>query len=300
MSGPARDSPLVDPAAPLPDRIGDIGVYPSAPDLDDVPDGVHPYAPNHALWSNGSDKTRHLALGTGTVIDTEDPQAWVFPVGTLVFKTFAYDAMPIETRILRRDADGWDYAVYQWDDDGTDATRLALDDRVAVAQDGFDHTIPARLDCRLCHETAPQAILAIDPQQLSPATIDELDQAGRLSHPVDAHDPVDDPDPRAAALLGFFYGNCVHCHHGGTGDNASFDLRPDVAWANTIGQPTQSSASAVGIRIVAGDAASSVLFQAVSGEHDDPDLEDMPPVGVDRRDAATIEQLRVFIEELPG
>jgi hypothetical protein len=42
-----------------------------------------------------------------------------------------------------------------------------------------------------------------------------------------------------------------------------------------------------------------MLFLAISGEHDDPEIKDMPPVGVDVRDTASIETLRSFIGGLP-
>ncbi len=44
--------------------------------------------------------------------------------------------------------------------------------------------------------------------------------------------------------------------------------------------------------------ASSILFQAFSGETDDPEVGDMPPLGIDRRDAEAIEVLRGWIASL--
>lgn len=293
---------LTDPSAPLPATIRELGVFPAAPDLDVTPEGALPYAVAYPLWSNGSEKRRHLVLPPEEVIDTADPDAWAFPVGTSILKTFVYGDAPVETRVLRRTGEGdWEYAAYEWTADGTDAVLLDLDGRVSVPQEGFAHTIPARLDCRACHDHPTQAhpVLGLSRAQMSTTTVSELESAGVLSASVQAAPAIEAASASATAVLRFFYGNCVHCHHGGEGDNASFDLRPDVALANTVDQPTASSASAAGTRIVPGDPGAGVLFQAVSGEHDDPEVEDMPPVGVDVRDAASIEALRAFITELP-
>ena len=301
--GLPEGSPLRDATKPLPETIGQLGLYPSAPDLTDVPAIALGYTPSYPLYSNGSDKIRHLVVPDGARIDTSDPDAWVFPDGTLIFKTFAYDGVPVETRVLVKSPDDgqWGYAVYQWDDTGTDATLLSLEDRVAVPQDaGFSHTIPAELDCKLCHDTAEHPVLGLTHAQLSGTdggdTLDPIADA-LMDVPAVAA-PIDTGDAASTELVRYFYGNCVHCHNGGRGDNASFDLRPDVALLNTIEQPTQSSASADGIRIVPGDPSTSILYLALSGEHDDPDLEDMPPVGIDLRDATTITKLKTFIESL--
>ncbi len=296
------DSPLRDATKPLPPTLGELGLYPNAPDLTDVPSVAIGYAPSYPLYSNGSDKTRHVVVPPGERIDTTDPDAWVYPRGTLIFKTFGYDGVPVETRVLVKSVDDgeWGYAVYQWDDTGTDGTRLSLDDRVAVPQDGFEHTIPAELDCKLCHQTAPHPVLGLTRAQLAGADGgDGLEAlASVLDDTPNPAAPIDTGDTASTEILRYFYGNCVHCHNGGRSENASFDLRPEVALANTIDQPTQSSASADGTRIVPGDPSTSILFLALSGEHDDPDLQDMPPVGIDRRDAETIGKLRTFIEAL--
>src|SRR5690349_17488013 len=41
-----------------------------------------PFSPRYPAWSDGMEKSRYLALPTGTSIDTSDPNEWQFPVGT--------------------------------------------------------------------------------------------------------------------------------------------------------------------------------------------------------------------------
>ena len=302
---PAPGTLLADPSAALPDDLADLGIYPAVPDLTVVPAGVVPYEPSWPLWSNGSAKHRYLAMPAGTQIDVADPSAWRFPAGAVLVKTFLYDdgegcAVPVETRVMRMTDDGsWDFAAYGWDETGESATRLDLTLPVPrpVQVDGetFDHHVPAEIDCRSCHETGLGDALGLDPTQLSAAQLQVLQPW--LSAPV-TPTPVPASDEATEAVLGLFVGNCVHCHNGGDGPAAAFDLRPAVALANTIDVPTDSSASAAGIRIVPGDPEASILFAAYSGETDDPEVSPMPPVGVDRRDAASIERLRTFIEGL--
>jgi hypothetical protein len=309
---------LDDPLAEFPETLSELGLYPMLPDRSVVADVAIAYTPAWPLWSNGSDKHRFLVLPPGTAVDTSDPDRWVFPVGTVLLKTFAYAsepdahgcARPVETRVLRKtDPATWDYAAYGWDPDGLDGPRLDIAEPVPIDVDGPEgplvHHVPARIECRSCHESAIGEVLGFERLQLSapgddgaPSRLVALTQVGILDT---SNDPVlvEHPDDTTRHVLGMLTGNCVHCHNGSGGPSSSFDLRHDVALANTIDVPTDSSASASGTRIVPGDPASSILFLAVSGEGDDPEISAMPPTGVDRRDAESIERLRAFILQLP-
>ncbi len=315
-STPAGDDTLVhNPLDDWPDTLQGVGLYPDAPSLSVVADVAVHYAPAWPLWSNGSAKHRYLVVPQGAVVDSSDPDGFVAPVGTLAFKTFIYDdgvrgcARPVETRVMRKTEDGtWDYAVYGWDPEGQTADLLDIAAPVPIdvvgADGAFEHNVPARIECRACHESALDELLGFSRLQLSEPLADgrqdqlaALQASGVLSTAV-APQLIEHPDPTTRDVLGLFAGNCVHCHNGSLGPSSSFDLRPDVALANTIDQPTQSSASASGIRIVAGSPQTSILFLAFSGETDDPEVSAMPPMGVDVRDAAAIEVLRTFILEL--
>ena len=161
------------------------------------------------------------------------------------------------------------------------------------------HTLPARLDCRTCHETSEatlgQPVLGIGPHQLS----DALAAAAPFSTP---------PEPLAVsgrtsaetAALGYFVGNCVSCHTGGEGTNASFSLFPEDAVERTVDQQTQSE-TGEGIRVVPGDPESSVLFVTVVDARE-PDyngaFKAMPPVGLNVTDPEVEAILRSWIETL--
>src|SRR5690606_5866367 len=89
--------------------------------------GVEVYAPEFELWSDGAVKERHIWLPPGEVIDALEPDAWRFPVGTKLWKTFSRtDGRPIETRLILRTGAGPDEVVmtsYLWRADGSDADR---------------------------------------------------------------------------------------------------------------------------------------------------------------------------------
>lgn len=301
--------PITDPATDWPASIGELGDIDGNAWRPDRPDGGEAvaYDVGHPLWSGGTEKARWLLLPAGEVIDDRHHAEWQFPDGAVAFKTFQTGRRRLETRAVRQLQRGrWDYAAYLWDADGRDAELLSLEEPVAIDLGGGDvHTVPAASQCRECHEAAATAFLGIGKLQLAGARVaggtelERFDSLGLLARGA-PEDPtgVSHGNDDVAAVLGWMVGNCVHCHNGGERDNSSFDLSPDVALANTVEQPTTSSASAAGIRIVPGAPEDSILFLAVSGEGDEPEIKPMPPVGIDRRDKAGIAALRAMIEGL--
>ncbi len=297
------DSWSADPLSPLPEDFAELGIYSEPGDPESVPDAAVAYEPRWPLWSSGSEKHRHFVLPAGAVIDNSDA-AWVFPPGTAFFKTFGYPRdgvfVPVETRVMHVEEDGGRaFEDYQWDPEGVSARKLEITFETEVTVETDDgplvHTIPARLQCRECHESAPSFVLGFEELQLGPSM---LDLQGSFAQPVPQPRELDGGDDTTDAVLGLLVGQCVHCHNGTDGPSSGFDLGPDVALQNIIGVETESSAMAAGIRIVPGDPANSILFQAFSGETDDIEVSDMPPLGIDRRDPEAIELLRGWISGL--
>lgn len=307
---PPADPWFVDVERPLPEWLSEVGLYADLETLEPAA-GLVVYEPPHPLWSNGAAKARLLYVPPGARIDASDPVAWDFPVGTVLVKTFTFDdvegrsgPVAVETRLLFRRAEGWRYAVYLWNAEGTEARRL--DERWAprplrltdAAGRTVRHTVPGALDCEACHETHRGApVIGIDPLNVPPALV----AAGVFAAPPAT---VEMPARSAAekAVMGYLVGNCAHCHHGaGGGVNASFSLLPADLVANTVGRPTASSASGAGVRVVPGDPEGSALFEAVvraPAPDYDGDFKPMPPVGVDRVDPEAERLLRAWIEEL--
>lgn len=325
-SGPSGSAVFLDHlSGELPESIAELGLYADPSERGQVHPRAERYSPAQPLWSSGSEKDRYIVVPEGAAVDSSDGQAWSFPVGTLLLKTFSYpDAEQpsglrvIETRVLRREAEEFSYAVYLWSEDGSSATLVDLSrsHAVPVELEGerFDHVVPTRLDCRKCHESQVVPVLGFDELGLNapldpvssesassestPTQLEALLQAGLLSQaPPSPAQAVTHDDPETARVLSYLEGNCTHCHNGGDRASAAFDLRHPVALANLIDQETQGKALS-GVRVVSGQPDQSALWLALS-RADIEGIQPMPPVGVDRVDQAALELFESWIARLP-
>jgi len=301
---PSEPTLVNTPTLAFPATLSEVGLYEDLVELKPAP-LVVPYTPRAALWSNGLLKERFIVVPEGEVIDA-DTSTWVFPENTLLFKTFLGDDGPVETRVLRTTDAEPEFATYRWD--GDEAVLLdglrGVDVEVAVADGNTPHQIPSTRSCEQCHESSTSPVLGFGPLELSgddadsEKQLDRLVSAGVISEEPKLDSALDKFEGNELAVLSYFVGNCVHCHNDSGGISSSFDLSPAVAFDAIVDHPTESSASAAGIRVVPGDPEASILFQAVSGETDNPEVKPMPPLGVQRRDETGIELLRDWIEGL--
>ncbi|WP_242356959.1 MULTISPECIES: hypothetical protein [Anaeromyxobacter] len=336
----SASAPALDPAgteetsvAKAPPRLADTGLYADAATRRIDP-AVLPYTPQYPLWSDGATKRRWIRLPPGSAIDATDPDAWVFPIGTRLWKEFSFGRR-IETRYLERVADGsWIFAAYVWTDDGADAV-LAPERGIrgaAESRPGVPHDIPSVYDCRACHEGGPTPVLGFSALQLSPdrdplAAHAERPGAGDVDLPalvargllrglpeallrrpprIAAQTPV------ARAALGYLHANCGICHDA-RGPLATLGLslaqrvgpgaRQDAALATAVGvasrfRPAGTPEGDVPSRIRPGDPDRSVLLARMASR--DPLLQ-MPPLGTHAVDGAAVALVSRFIRELrPG
>lgn len=305
---PAGPMLIDEPLGDFPSALSGLGLYPSG-GIDQVDERAFEYAPTHELWSNGSQKFRYLVLPAGTKIAADDAEEWTFPSGTLIFKTFAYpradgSLRPVETRVMRLTASGkWEFASYRWTSDrGGIRAELEVAELVSVDAFGetFDHAIPSLRQCRQCHEAGSRRTLGLNDRSM----VDVIDGSSELERLIAAgwvdlggREPTSIPesDPQERAVIAYVWANCTHCHNGEALPSASFDLAPEVFLANTINRRTESEAASAGVRIIPGDPDGSVIVGAML---DDDDARAMPPIGVQRRDAAAIEQISQWIAGL--
>jgi hypothetical protein len=306
--------PLVDdPLGPMPTRLSESGIFEDLKERKPNAKAIA-YEPTLQLWSNGSAKERFVFLPKGKRIDNARREHWEFPAGTLFVKTFhfpqAKDQSPIETRIIRRLEDGWDYQVYRWRDG--DGHLLALDRSLPVRlrtpdDELIQHAIPSRFDCKNCHEHNETVIIGFDELRLNSVLENEVQTQLELLAERDLFTTAipEEPlrivgdDPTERAVLGYMHGNCAHCHNASPQAESRLDLTFQAALSNIIGRDTEGSGQAVGVRVVPGAPGESVLFQALSLESDDEDLKPMPPIGVQLIDAEAVELFRGWIEALP-
>jgi len=200
--------------APLPQHLRDTGWSPN----------VRSYAPQYPLWSDGADKRRWLVLPPGASIDASQPDAWVFPPGTKLWKEFSHEGRRVETRYIERGTDGrWRYATYVWNERGDDALLAPAEGaRASLVPEapGGRYDIPAQADCRACHEGTAVPVLGFSALQLSSELRALVAQGVLRGLPA----PMLEDPPRIAATspveraaLGYLHANCGHCHNDSAG-----------------------------------------------------------------------------------
>ena len=255
------------------------------------------FSPQYPLWSDGAHKRRWIHLPPGTAIDASRPDAWEFPPGTRLWKEFSLDR-PIETRFIERLQDGtWRYAVYVWNEEGTDATLAPADGIAALAtHDGY--SIPSETDCRACHEGAAVPVLGFSALQLS-SDRDPLAPHADVSTDVDldgltARGLITNLSPSAArpriaassaierASLGYLHGNCGHCHN----DN---DTRVPVDL--TLAQSVAGNSDRVLHSLM---KVSNRLLARMSSRNPQ---QQMPPIGTRHIDTEALALLERWISE---
>ena len=221
--------------AKAPQTLQETGLYSDFATLQVDPAHLA-FSPQYPLWTDGATKRRWISLPPGSAIDASDPDAWVFPVGTRLWKEFSFDGRRVETRYLQLLADGeWLYAAYEWSADGREAW-LAPERGKRNAYPlagGRSHTIPGTADCKVCHQANPSEVLGFSALQLSSdrdrnALHAEL-QAGSgvdlrylvenglvIALPKSLQQTPPRIKARSAterAALGYMHGNCGHCHN---------------------------------------------------------------------------------------
>jgi hypothetical protein len=313
-----------------PQLLRDTGLYSDFATLEIDPRHLS-FSPQYPLWTDGAAKRRWISLPPGTAIDGSDPDAWIFPIGTRLWKEFSFAGQRVETRYIERMADGrWLYAAYEWSPDGREA-RLAPERGKRNAfplSEGRSHTIPGAVDCQVCHQGGPTPVLGFSALQLSPdrdpgALHAELqsDHGVDLRYLVEKGLLVGLPErlqmtpPRIVArsaieraALGYLHGNCGHCHNGqGSLQNIGLYLRqmssPGAAdaVATTIGHPVKKLAPGqppdTEVRIEPGHPERSGLAQRMGSRY--PAMQ-MPPLGTELVDEEAVSLLRRWISELEG
>ncbi len=269
-------------------------------------EGVIPYDLNSALFSDYAEKFRFVKLPPGTHAAYREAGTFEFPVGTVIAKTFAYPRdvrdpskgrRLIETRILKREPDGWVGLPYVWNAAQTEATLDVAGDTVDVSwihTDGRKRTnnyiIPNVNQCKGCHKSSEE-MAPIGPKArhlnrdfaYREGTENQLAHWTRLGAldgaPVPNQAPRlaawDDPksgtlDDRACAWLEI---NCAHCHNpAGPARSSGLDLmtaqRNPAAFG--VNKPPVAAGIGSGGRmsdIVPGRPDESILVYRIASTH---------------------------------
>jgi uncharacterized repeat protein (TIGR03806 family) len=213
--------------------------------------GLVPYAPNAPFWSDGAVKSRFLALPDGQRISVGSDGDFDFPNGSVLVKNFRLGNQLVETRLFMRHNNGeWAGYTYEWNAQGSDATRVVGGKSAQVA--GQSWLFPSEAQCLLCHSSAAGRTLGLEIAQLNgqfgySATgrtanqLSTLAAIGMLSAPL--AQPVAQlaalPDPFGTAgtlntrARAWLHSNCSNCHRPGGGTPVNLDLRHTTALAST-------------------------------------------------------------------
>jgi len=314
LAGCGDDGPSVPPAATEPGYtwLSETGLYADLPTRTLAGD-VQAFEPTYALWSDGADKARWVALPAGATIDTADMNRWVLPVGTRLWKEFSVGGARLETRLIERWGSGpRDYwmGAFVWLPDGSDASFSELGEQDLF---GTRHDVPARERCGSCHNGEPGRALGFSALQLaSPAaglSLDQLVADGRLSAPPQA-DLAIAAEPDAALALGYLHANCGNCHNprGAAWPDTQMLLRLDVDVAGADPTAVVSGLSNIPLQYYRAEQGGPTL-RVVPGHPEQSGLvarmnvrgprEQMPPLATEQVDEQGVALVSRWIEGLP-
>lgn len=300
----------------LPCLLSETGLFQA--DMETLEEGVHPYAPQFQLWSDGAEKRRWIQLPTGTQIDTSDMDFWSFPAGTKLWKEFSRDDVRVETRLIEKQSTGaWRTVAYLWREDQTEAD--AVPNGLENAS-GTPHDVPNADDCLTCHSQQPDKVLGFSAIQLShePVDVDDplewtletLMADGLLTAPPAEPFVVPGTDEERT-FFGYLHANCGHCHNPEGTANAQTGLDMWLKVADLEGSVDQFSVysnlvdvdivkidgehPAATKRIVPGDFENSAIYQRFS---DKTAAWTMPPLATEVTDPAGQAAMEAFITSL--
>lgn len=297
--------------------LGCTGLYSSWPARTIAP-GVRAYTPGLALWSDGADKQRYIALPPGTTIDTSDLDEWTFPVGTKLWKEFDFGGQPVETRFLWKTAPAtWFRTTYAWSADGSSATEVTTG---VENVNGGTYEIPSQTMCTTCHQGRIDGVLGFEAVSLAAPgaaglTLAELTGEGLLSN-APATPPVVPGTATESAAIGWLHANCgTACHNrspralaGSTGLYMRLDVgtlatvQTTDVWTTAVGQPSDFQTSPDGglLLIDPGNPENSCIYLRDSTRDDQGQGFQMPPIDTHVVPTAGVALVQAWIAGMTG
>lgn len=216
-----------------------------------VAPGVVPFEPTARLWSDGADKGRWLALPDDRRVQVGPDGDLLFPVGTVLIKTFGFEDRLHETRLFMRTEAGWAGYSYRWNETQTDAELLEGESSETLPN-GTRWIYPSRAQCMECHTEAAGFALGPEVGQLGGAVdygdgpedqlawllehdyfVPDIEELDALTARQEAlPDPFGDA-PLASRARAYLHANCSGCHRAGGPTRAQMDFRYSVPFAAT-------------------------------------------------------------------
>ncbi|OZV70902.1 SO2930 family diheme c-type cytochrome [Winogradskyella aurantia] len=272
--------------------------------------GILPYSLNSKLFSDYAKKKRFVWLPNNTRASyVNDDTHLEFPVGAILIKNFYYenvlpdnDTKIIETRLMIKKAEGWDFANYVWNDEQSEAFFDLNGSTVNIewlengTTNSVDYRIPSGAKCFTCHKIMEIAEpIGPKPRNLNrdynyddglKNQLNKWVEFGYLDDALPAlvstlPDYSDESQPIEMRVRAYLDINCAHCHSEET-HCAYRPLRLDFSDTNNYTNmgvcvdPDTDLEEGLGHIIEPGDARQSVLHYRISSI--DPSLR-MPLLG---------------------
>lgn len=329
----ASTAVAVDDAAILakrpPKQLSAFGFFANA--AAQVPaEGVLPFAPATPLFTDFAEKRRFVYIPAGKAAEYDAEEAFRFPIGAALIKTFAYpddsaDGLHlVETRVLLHHDSGWQAWAYVWNEDQSEAdlniVGAKIDMDIPLPDGGtkaITYAVPNKNQCKGCH-AINGAITPIGPKARN--LNHDFDYGGKaenqLAHWAEAGMLTGVPEPdgapsvanwldetatldsRARAWLDV---NCAHCHRReGPASNSGLFLTWNETDETAYGikkRPVAAGRGSGGLQfdILPGEPDKSILLYRV--ESTEPGVM-MPELGRSLTDPRAVELLRNWIASL--
>ena len=150
-------------------KLSDYNLFSDAANPTASPNsGGMPYDLNSPLFTDYASKYRFVYVPEGGKASYSENEAFDFPVGTVLVKTFALPSNTaergfdnedlIETRLLIHRPTGWSALPYVWNADKSDASiaKAGAIQAKTVSHNGdtlaFDYVVPSMNQCKQCHQ----------------------------------------------------------------------------------------------------------------------------------------------------
>lgn len=290
------------------------------------------------LFSDYAAKRRAIRLPEGEAAAYVEGDAVLdFPVGTRIFKTFlmpadlrapGQDLRILETRVLTRDADGWDTEPWLWSEDGSTAELAPSGAAMTLEVTGLDgqpqtihYLVPQRNQCVDCHELKDgedRYMTPIGPKVRHlhrDAQLADFEAQGLITglpaNPEaasvwdEAVDPTTLDDVSLDALARDYLDiNCAHCHNPNGTEGVSSQLflhrgETDPFALGVCKRPGSAGAGTGGLTfdIVPGDHTQSILWFRMQTEETGAM---MPDIGRSVAHTAGVDVIAEWIDRMPG
>lgn len=190
------------------------------------------YAPQFPLYSDGAAKRRWIYIPEGASIDNSNPDEWIFPQGTILYKEFSVGGKKIETRVFEKVSNltgsaAWRSSVYVWLVNQMDADLLKVDNFYSQTEAEMlpyqANTVASQYrmvnmsQCITCHGSARDVSQGFSFLQLSDSNrtvnVKTLGDIGYFSNPFTRFDVIPGTNSEKAAI-GYLQSNCATCHGG--------------------------------------------------------------------------------------